>query len=208
MAVRLPMLVFALLLLGGCGPKVVYDPAAGVLTRDDGAFSIPLSVRDRVAWQVEVPGVAGAPKRYPFPYECVLYRFHSGAAGFVAPSVVLVVSLHEYPDAVRSAPTFVDRNERLMAFLRSWLRGHGFARLAESDEQFVFDGRTLVTSVVDAEQDLAEPAVGAAFLFGADHVFQLVYEMYPRGASDPLPRSEVQALLRAVGELVASTSVQ
>ena len=196
-------------LAAGCAPRALYDPANGVLTRTDEAFTVPLGLRDRVRWQYEIPGVGGATERYSFPYEAILYRVRIGAGG-LPPETVVVFSVWEYPEAVTGAPSIAERNERLADQIKGWLAQQGMQRLAALDDRFVFDGRLLAVTEKDASEPLDGPAMGAAFLFGAEYVLEALYEIYPpgEGEDEGLSPKEHEAILAAIAGLLAGATVK
>lgn len=191
----------------GCGPKTLYDPRAGVLTRSDEAFVLPIGALDRARWQLEVPGLADAPERYSFDYEAVLYRIRTGGP-MQRPESIVVLSVHEYPEAIRDAPSIVDRNERLAKQLKAWLTRQGLDNLAATPDRFVFDGRMLAVTEKDSDEPLEEPTVGAAFLFGTEYVLQAAYEIYPPASGEVMSAKEHQEALSAIAALLGRAQVK
>lgn len=200
------LLAGLVLVVGACSPKMTYDPFEGLLGRDDGAFDVPMAGQRATSWQVEVPGVGGAPKRYPFDYDVILYRLRPTVPG-APPDVILVLSARPYPEHVREAPSLPERNALLVDQIKRWLGDAGFGDLAR-DELFTFDGRTLVTTRIDANEELPAPGVGAAYLFGVEFVLQALYEVYPASRDAPMPADELRAALEAVAVLLADTRVR
>jgi len=192
--------------VGGCTPKPLYDAREGLLTRTDGAFTLPLGVRDRVRWQYELPGVGGAPQRYGFPYDAILYKVRIGPAG-LPPELVVVLTAWPYPDAVTKAPTIVERHQRLAEQVKVWLVEQDMQRLAALEDRFVYDGRLLAVSERDADQPLQESAMGAAFLFGSEFALEALYEIYPPD-EEGLSGKEHQEVLKGLAEILNRATVK
>lgn len=191
----------------GCGPKTLYDAEVGLLTRTDEAFVLPIGMRERTRWQLEIPGVAGAPVRYGFAYDAILYRIRLGGP-MVRPESVVVLQAHDFPEDVKEAPSIVERNERLAKAIRGWLSAKGMGRLASQKERFVFDGQMLAVTEKDATEALEKPTMGAAFLFGADYVLEALYEVYPPAEDETMSAKEHQEALRAVVEILGRAQVK
>lgn len=192
--------------LAACAPRPIYNSREGILTRTDEAFTLPLGLRDRVRWQFELPGVSGAPERYSFPYDAILYRVRVGPAG-LPPEIVVVFSVWAYPDSVTQAPSIVERNERLAAQIKGWLADQGMQRLAALEDRFVFDGRVLAVSEKDADQPLEDSVMGAAFLFGAEYALEALYEVYPAD-EEGMSAKEHAEVLAALAELLGRATVK
>lgn len=200
-------LVLALALAGCAGtPRIGFDPASGLLARDDGAYDLRFSQEDQSRWQLEVPGAGGAPARFPFDYDAILYLLRRGR-GMLAPEAALVLVAFPYPEGVKAAASLAERNERLFVYLKQRLAAQGFPQLAESDEQFLFDGRTLTTSLVNPEEPLSEPQLGSAFVFGARYVLQAIYELYPPSGEEPMSEDEIREALGELAALLADARV-
>ena len=190
-----------------CGPKTGYDGRKGALVRSDGAFELPLGVRDSTRWQLEIPGEGGAPDRFEFPYDALLYRHRSGRPG-TPPVAIIVFSARPFPERVREETSLAERSRLLFAHIKSWLRDQGFHALTEDDDRFFFDGHALTVTVVDPKEPLTEPGLGAVFLFGTDFILQAIYEIYPATDDEPMSAKELKKMLGEVARLLAGAQVR
>jgi hypothetical protein len=192
--------------LAGCAPRPYYDPREGLLTRTDEAFTLPLGMRDRVRWQYELPGAGGAPERYSFPYDAILYKVRIGTPG-QPPEILVVFTAWKYPDAITKAPTIVERNRRLAEQVKVWLIEQDMQRLAAREDRFVYDGRLLAVSEKDAEEAIQDSVMGAAFLFGAEYALEALYEIYPP-AEGGLSAKEHQEILEGLATILGRATVK
>ena len=200
--------LLALAVVAACaGPRVAYDPSLNALVRSDGAFELPLAVRDLARWQAEIPGERGAPKRFDFAYDALLYRHRSGRPG-TPPVAIVVLNARPFPERVRTETSLTARSALLFETMKRWLREQGFGALTEDDDRFFFDGHALTVSLLDLERPLEEPSMGAAFLFGTEFVLLAVYEVYPASEEEPMSAKELKEILGEVARLLAGALVR
>ena len=206
--VRRPLIFGVLLaLVVGCAPRLRFDQRKGAIVRSDGAYEMPLTPRDRTRWQPEVPGVGGAPSRYPFDYDLLLYQVRTTRPG-LPPRAVVVVTAHPMPESVTRAQSLSDRSVAVHRHIVSRLGIYGLESYADDDDRVFYDGRSVTVVSFDPKVPLSGEGVGAMFIFGGEYLFEALFELFPEGAEDALSVKEIREIMQSITSLLQVVQVK